>query len=192
MEPSMSSEQPEKVMTPANWLTLSRMLVAPLVLITFCYGGFVLRAVGFVLFGLGAISDFWDGYIARRTQLSYWGKLWDPIADKVLTGSALITLSVLQILPWWITVALILRDIAVTALRLTILRKGRGILLPILAAKLKTTFELIMLSSLLLWAVFSRTPLPEVAQMVVLVYAAFVVALSWATGIYYIKKGLKM
>ncbi|HDG68368.1 MAG TPA: CDP-diacylglycerol--glycerol-3-phosphate 3-phosphatidyltransferase, partial [candidate division Zixibacteria bacterium] len=125
-------------MTIADYLTLGRIIVAPIVFILFLQDNSTAKVVAFVLFSLGAISDTLDGYIARRTKLSDFGKLWDPIADKLLTGLALVALSILGILPWWIAAGLVLRDIVVTAVRIAKIKSEGKIILPVLAAKLKT------------------------------------------------------
>src|SRR5947209_6298484 len=76
-------------------------------------------------FTLAIITDRYDGLIARRTgQVTEFGKLADPIADKALTGTALIGLSVLGVLPWWVTVAILVREIGVTGLRFWVIRHG--------------------------------------------------------------------
>jgi CDP-diacylglycerol--glycerol-3-phosphate 3-phosphatidyltransferase len=63
--------------------------------------------------------------IARRTgQVTEFGKLADPIADKALTGTALIGLSVLELLPWWVTVVILVREVAITLLRFWVIRHG--------------------------------------------------------------------
>ena len=68
-----------------------------------------------VVFALAIITDRYDGMIARRTgQVTEFGKLADPIADKALTGTALIALSVLELLPWWVTMVILVREVGVT------------------------------------------------------------------------------
>jgi CDP-diacylglycerol--glycerol-3-phosphate 3-phosphatidyltransferase len=76
-------------------------------------------------FALAIITDRYDGLIARRTgQVTEFGKLADPIADKALTGTALIGLSVLRVLPWWVTVVVLVREVGVTLLRFWVIRHG--------------------------------------------------------------------
>jgi len=173
-------------MSIANFLTTGRIVVAPIVLILFLVGDNRFRMLGFILFSLGAISDSIDGYIARRTRISSFGKLWDPIADKFLAGMGLIALSCISILPWWITILLILRDIIITIVRLVIIQKRGIIITPIHPAKLKTMLELIMLWSLLGWAAIFGLSKPPWLEIAILIVGSVVIMLSWGTGIYYL------
>ena len=76
-------------------------------------------------FLLAILTDRYDGIIARRTgQITEFGKLADPIADKALTGMALIGLSILDLLPWWVTVVILARELGITLLRVWIIRHG--------------------------------------------------------------------
>ena len=179
-------------MTIADYLTLGRIIVAPIVFILFLQDNSTAKVVAFVLFSLGAISDTLDGYIARRTKLSDFGKLWDPIADKLLTGLALVALSILGILPWWIAAGLVLRDIVVTAVRIAKIKSEGKIILPVLAAKLKTTLEMILIVGLLLWETFIGKPAPSFLQITVLVWGCVVLVLSWGTGIGYLLKSRRI
>ncbi len=186
----MRSGSAKDISTPANWMTLGRLFVAPLVFVLFFFGNDACRLAGLVLFAAGAISDFWDGYVARRTRVSEFGKLWDPIADKALTGVALVALSAIGVLPWWVTIALVARDVVVTALRIARIRTGRGIILPSLPAKLKTTLELVMLLALFGWVAVVRKPIPPAVDVTIVVYGGVLVALSWGTAIHYIALAL--
>ncbi|MCV2488431.1 CDP-diacylglycerol--glycerol-3-phosphate 3-phosphatidyltransferase [Geodermatophilus sp. YIM 151500] len=78
-----------------------------------------------VVFALAIATDWYDGMLARRTgQETEFGKLVDPIADKALTGTALVGLSVLGLLAWWVTVVILVREWGVTLLRLWVIRHG--------------------------------------------------------------------
>src|SRR5690606_2639838 len=80
-----------------------------------------LRWAAAVFFVVAIATDAWDGYLARsRGLITDLGKLLDPIADKVLTGAALVGLSILSELPWWVTIVVLVREIGVTVHRLTI------------------------------------------------------------------------
>jgi CDP-diacylglycerol---glycerol-3-phosphate 3-phosphatidyltransferase len=76
-------------------------------------------------FTIAIITDRYDGMIARRTgQVTEFGKLADPIADKALTGTALLGLSILGLLQWWVTTAILVRELGVTLLRFWVIRHG--------------------------------------------------------------------
>lgn len=84
-----------------------------------------LRITAAVVFILASFTDYVDGALARRNnQVTTFGKVADPIADKALTGVALIGLSVLGELPWWVTVVIIGREITVTVLRFVVIKDG--------------------------------------------------------------------
>lgn len=74
-----------------------------------------------VFFVVAIATDAWDGHLARsRGLITDLGKLLDPIADKVLTGAALIGLSILGELPWWVTIVVLIREVGITVHRLMI------------------------------------------------------------------------
>lgn len=78
-----------------------------------------LRWAAAAFFVVAILTDAWDGYLARsRNLITDLGKLLDPIADKVLTGAALIGLSILAELPWWVTILVLVREVGVTVHRL--------------------------------------------------------------------------
>jgi len=104
--------------TVPNWLTLGRIFSLPLIIIlaSFPDRGFGIAAA--VVFSLAAITDFLDGYIARKTgQVSEFGKLVDPIADKIIVAAAFIMLVHLGRAPAWIVALIISREFAVSGLR---------------------------------------------------------------------------
>lgn len=94
-------------------------------------------------FVIASLTDFLDGFLARKYNwVSDFGKLWDPLADKLLVNGVLISLSYKQFIPIWIAVILILRDFVVDAFRMEALRK-KVIISAGLNGKLKTFFEMI-------------------------------------------------
>jgi CDP-diacylglycerol--glycerol-3-phosphate 3-phosphatidyltransferase len=111
-----------------NALTLLRLILVPV------FGWLLLRESGedaasrvaaFVVFVLASVTDFLDGKIARdRGIVTTFGTIADPIADKALTGTALVGLSLLGELPWWITVVVLVREIGITVLRFVVIRHG--------------------------------------------------------------------
>jgi CDP-diacylglycerol--glycerol-3-phosphate 3-phosphatidyltransferase len=112
----------------ANVLTGVRLVLVPVFLVALLAEdgadtGWRLTAFG--VFALAAITDRYDGELARRRGLvTAFGTIADPIADKALTGSALIGLSVLALVPWWVTIVIMGREIGITVLRFWVLRHG--------------------------------------------------------------------
>ena len=109
-----------------NTITIVRIFFAPVFIWMLLTAGddltSPLRWWGAGLFVFGMATDGIDGYLARKYNLvSDFGKLLDPIADKVLTGGALITLSILDELPWWVTAVILLREVGITVFRFAVL-----------------------------------------------------------------------
>jgi CDP-diacylglycerol---glycerol-3-phosphate 3-phosphatidyltransferase len=115
-----------------NSLTLTRMVLVPLlvvVLLTEIPGrrilGFSNELVGAVIFALASLTDWLDGYLARRRRQVTWiGQMLDPIADKLLTSAAFISLVALGLAPAWMVALIISREFVVTALRSLAYTKG--------------------------------------------------------------------
>ena len=98
------------------------------------------RIVAFIIFAVAVITDRIDGALARSYgMVTEFGTLADPIADKALIGAALIGLSVLGDLPWWVTAVILVREVGVTLLRLAVLR--RGVIPASRGGKLKTLVQ---------------------------------------------------
>lgn len=112
----------------ANILTMARLLLVPgLVLLMFAGDGHDpgWRALAWAAFTIAMITDLFDGELARRLNLvTDFGKIADPIADKAIMGAALICLSALSDLPWWVTVTILARELGITALRFWVIRDG--------------------------------------------------------------------
>ncbi len=117
---------------PSNWnlpnaLTTLRMVAVPIfawVLLAYPADQ-TMRWWATVIFVLAIATDALDGRIARaRNLVTNFGKLWDPIADKALTGMAFIGLSILSELPWWITILILVREWGITVLRWAIIKYG--------------------------------------------------------------------
>ena len=132
----------------ANLITIARILLAPVfvaLLLVDAGDDGVLRYVAGGLFILASATDGIDGYLARRRNLvTDAGKLLDPIADKVLIGGALIALSILGELDWWVTIVILVREVGITVLRFVAL-SDRVIAASILG-KIKTWVQIIAIS----------------------------------------------
>jgi CDP-diacylglycerol--glycerol-3-phosphate 3-phosphatidyltransferase len=116
------------VVNIANGLTLIRLLLVPVfVVLLVANGGHSSgwRVWAFAAFAVACVTDLVDGDLARRRDLvTEVGKIADPIADKALTGSALLGLSALGDLPWWVTAIVLARELGITALRFFVIRHG--------------------------------------------------------------------
>src|ERR1700694_5845586 len=132
-----------RVANIANLLTGVRLVLVPGFLVALLVGDgheTVWRIVAFVIFAVAVITDRFDGALARSYGIETdFGKLADPIADKALIGAALLGLSMLGGLPWWVTVLILAREIGVTALRFAVLR--RGVIPASRGGKLKTLVQ---------------------------------------------------
>ncbi len=152
--------------TPArasNWnlpniITVVRILLAPLfvwMLLADAGDDGWLRWAAAVLFVIAIATDGVDGAIARRNNLvTELGKLLDPIADKVLTGGALVALSILNELPWWVTIVILVREIGITVYRFVVIRQG--VIAASRGGKIKTIVQSVAISLALfpLWTLF--------------------------------------
>ncbi len=131
------------------------------------------------------MTDLFDGKLARsRGLVTDFGKVADPIADKALTGAALITLTALGELPWWVTALIMFREIGVTALRFAVLR--RGVIAASAGGKLKTVLQIAAICLYLLPP--SLSP-PVIIEQVVM-GAALVVTL--VTGADYVLRAARL
>jgi CDP-diacylglycerol--glycerol-3-phosphate 3-phosphatidyltransferase len=132
-----------RVANLANALTAVRLVLVPVFLVALFVGDgheTAWRLTAFVIFAVAVITDRFDGALARSYgMVTEFGTLADPIADKALIGAALIGLSLLGDLPWWVTVVVLAREIGVTLLRFVVLR--RGVIPASRGGKLKTLVQ---------------------------------------------------
>ncbi len=109
-----------------NMVSLSRIVISPFFLMLLISGDQFKIKMSVVLFIVGAITDYLDGWLARKFhQVSSWGKFFDPLADKVLTTSAFISFVIMGIIPMWMVSVIIFRDLATTALRKVGEKRGK-------------------------------------------------------------------
>ncbi|GAA2533533.1 MULTISPECIES: CDP-diacylglycerol--glycerol-3-phosphate 3-phosphatidyltransferase [Streptomyces] len=112
----------------ANLLTMLRLLLVPaFVALMLADGGYdpAWRSLAWAAFAIAMITDLFDGHLARTYNLvTDFGKIADPIADKAIMGAALICLSALGDLPWWVTGVILGRELGITLLRFLVIRYG--------------------------------------------------------------------
>ena len=137
----------------SNILTLLRILVIPVIVICIYLKNPVYGWLGFVLFCLASITDYFDGYIARiRNEITNFGTFLDPIADKLLVAAVILILTSKEVIADWETIPaliILLREIAVSGLREYL----AGIKVSVPASrisKIKTAIQLIALALLIL------------------------------------------
>lgn len=165
----------------ANVLTGVRMALVPVFLVLLFVGDgheTFWRIAAFVVFTVAVVTDRFDGALARSYgMVTEFGTLADPIADKALIGAALIGLSLLGDLPWWITVLILVREVGITVLRFAVLR--HGVIPASRGGKLKTLVQGVAIGLFIL-------PLsgPWLAAAWVVMWAAIV--LTVLTGIDYV------
>jgi CDP-diacylglycerol--glycerol-3-phosphate 3-phosphatidyltransferase len=173
----------------ANVLTLLRLVLVPIFLLALFVGDghqIAGRLVAFVIFAIACITDRFDGLLARNYGMATeFGAFVDPIADKALIGSALIGLSMLGDLPWWVTAVIMTREVVVTLLRLAVIR--RGVIPASWGGKLKTVVQAVAIGLFLLpWADMSGAFL--VGASVVMGIA---IVLTVITGIDYVASTIR-
>ncbi|MBW1600867.1 CDP-diacylglycerol--glycerol-3-phosphate 3-phosphatidyltransferase [Streptomyces sp. JJ66] len=127
----------------ANLLTMLRLALVPVfVLLMVADGGHDpgWRSLAWATFTVAMITDLFDGELARRYDLvTDFGKIADPIADKAIMGAALVCLSVLGDLPWWVTGVIVGRELGITLMRFWVIRYG--VIPASRGGKLKTLFQ---------------------------------------------------
>lgn len=169
------------VVNLANALTVFRIILVPVfVVVLFVADGTSTpwRIAAFVVFAVAAITDQLDGRIARAWGLvTDFGKLADPIADKALIGAALLGLSILAVVPWWITAVILAREIGVTLLRFWVVR--HGVIAASQGGKLKTLLQSISIGLLVL-------PLHGLPQDIAMWLLYLAVAVTVVTGLDYV------
>lgn len=172
-----------------NAITIARIPLAVIFFVLLLLGGtfglddIVVRWIAAVLFIVAISTDWVDGYLARRYDIvSDFGKLWDPIADKLLTGAGFIGLAVLGELNWWLVVIILIREWGITIHRLMVAKEH--VVAAAWMGKVKTAVQAVALS----WALL---PLHVVIGLepwvlVTAVLMVLVLILTVASGIDYI------
>jgi CDP-diacylglycerol--glycerol-3-phosphate 3-phosphatidyltransferase len=169
----------------ANMLTVLRLLLVPV------FAGLLLasegtdpwlRAAACTAFIAASLTDLWDGQIARAWNLvTTFGQVADPIADKALTGTAFVLLSMLGLLPWWITIVVLAREVGVTAIRFWVIR--HGVIPASRGGKLKTMLQVVAIP----WVVW---PWPYPIDLLAPWLMGAAVVVTVVTGADYVARAL--
>ena len=165
-----------------NSLTIGRLVLIPFGAIAlFINGGddYSWQIVSWWIFFILGLSDIVDGKLARsRQQITELGKFLDPVADKAMVGTAMICLSILDRMPWWITIVILVREVGITLFRLSVIKRGvipanKGGKVKAMMQNFGTGFYVLPLSQSLYWF---RDGFMYIA-----------VVLTIVTGAYYVK-----
>ncbi len=182
---------------PSNWNVPNALTTLRIVMVPFFAWALLVdggdsqgwRWVAYVLFGLAMITDKIDGDLARKHNLvTNFGKIADPIADKALTGAGFITLAMIDVIPWWVTVVILVRELGITALRFWVIR--HGVMPASRGGKIKTFLQALAIGLFVM--PLQTFPVEEVFRLLAggVLLAALIVTI--ATGVDYVVKALKL
>ncbi len=133
-----------------NQLTVLRIILTPVFVYLFLSGDPMYMQISLVVFFIAAITDWYDGWLARKfNYITTWGKFMDPLADKVLTSGALFAFVYLGVLELWMVIAVVIRDVLITGLRLFAEWKNKSFVTS-KSAKVKTFSQMIFLFYLII------------------------------------------
>ena len=184
--------------TSSNWnlpnaLTALRIVMVPLFIWLLWAGGqhgetdMGLRWWAVAVFIIAMITDWLDGYLARsRNLITSFGKIADPIADKLLTGAAFVVLSLLGELWWWVTIVILVREWGITVMRLFIIKYG--VMAASKGGKMKTVLQTVALVLMIM-------PLGQLGTWALWpgwIAMAAVVVITVVTGIDYVIKAVQL
>lgn len=179
--------RPVPLLNIANILTMVRIVLVPVFLAALFVGDghdTTWRIAATVVFAIASITDRIDGQLARKYGLvTDFGKLADPIADKALIGAALVGLSMLGDLSWWVTGIIAAREIGITVLRFAVLR--HGVIPASRGGKLKTLVQALAIGLYLL-------PLTGGWTTAAAVVMALAVLLTVVTGVDYLVQSVRL
>ena len=178
---------PVPLLNAANVLTGARLMLVPVFVATVIASGMShagWRMTACLIFVVASATDLVDGWIARRYELvTSLGKVADPIADKALTGAALLLLSVYDLLPWWVTVVILARELGITGLRFWVIR--HGVIAASRGGKVKTALQILAIT----WYLW---PMPEALAAIGPWIMGAAVVVTVVTGFDYIAQALRL
>lgn len=187
-DPAGTAPSSARVVNLPNALTVLRVLCVPVMAWLLWLDDGALgwaRDAAALVFLAAALTDLADGALARRYgQVTTFGKVADPIADKALTGVALVSLSLLGDLPWWVTIVILVREIGVTVLRFWVIE--HGVIPASRGGKAKTVAQIVAIA---MYLAAIDAPWWDVAQVIAMGIA---LVLTVVTGIDYVVRALRM
>lgn len=171
-------------MNLANRLTMLRIVLTFVFMMFLSWQGLFAKAMSLAIFAFAAISDYLDGWLAhKRNMVTDFGKLMDPIADKILVLSAFLAFVQMGIIKDWMVTIIISREILITSLRLFALNKGK-VLTASKAGKHKTVSQMVVIFFILGFIVFKQVMLDFFTwnpDWEILIFKQIIVVLMWVT-----------
>ena len=147
----LGSKESGRFLTVPNILTVVRVVLTPIFLALIFSDTWYNKILALVVFTVASLTDFYDGKIARRDgTITAFGCFMDPLADKLLVSSALISFVMLGMVEAWLVAAMLFRDAAITGLRVYMIRKGKEVVTSRLA-KWKTMLQLVLVFGILVF-----------------------------------------
>jgi len=179
-----------------NQLTTLRIILTPIFLYLFISGDPVLMQISLVVYIIAAITDWYDGWLARKfNYITTWGKFMDPLADKILTSTAFFAFVFIDVLDLWMVIIVVFRDLFVTGLRLFAEWKNKSFATSY-TAKVKTVIQMVYIFYLLIVFTlkensFLQQQLPSLFQILTdstaIYFSMLAITLfTFSTGIIYI------
>ena len=181
-----------------NALTVVRLVLVPVFIVLGLQQSWSALWAAFVVFAVAAITDRFDGELARSWgQITDFGRIADPIADKALTLCGFGLLSFQGFLPWWLTILIAVRELGITAMRAFFLRRG-VVVSANQAGKLKTFMQVVALGMLLIpWAHLTAMDEANEGWVVIMIrlgqiFAGVALALTLYSGVMYVIDGVRL
>ena len=185
-------------MTLPNQLTILRIILSPVFLIFFLSDAIWMKQVSILIYIVAALSDWYDGWLARKfNYITSWGKFWDPLADKILTSFAFIGFAIVDLIPFWMVIIIVGRDVLITLLRIFANMKNYNFTTSYYA-KWKTLLQMIFLYYLLILFVALYSPeitfpyrelIPTLLNKDLIYFVAlFITLITLHSGILYLKR----
>jgi len=183
-----------------NRLTILRIFLTFVFIIFMSLGGLSPKIIAFLIFIIASLTDYYDGYLARRNnQVTDFGKLMDPIADKILILSAFLAFLQMQLISAWMVVIIFSREALITGLRLFAINKGK-VLEAEAAGKHKTVSQMVAIYLIFVFIICKETLLrfyPEqrfdlFLRVSIFILMLITVSLTVVSGMSYLWRNRKL
>ena len=177
-----------RIVTIPNLLSFFRLLLIPVFLVLLATGHYV---IALLILVFSSATDFVDGYIARRfNQISRLGQLLDPAADRLFIFSTLIGLAWTAVIPWWLVIVIVGRDVVLLLLGVLLANYGWG---PLPVHHLGKAGTFLLLFALPLFVLSAAFPsIDQVAHPFAWAAALWGVFLYWWAGVIYVHEGFRL